>query len=395
MQCQPYRTGNSKGNLMNSQTNEPDKAPEVRSIASRPDLAVKNRWLGVAISGSFVLAICYTLYFARELLLPIALAMLFTLLLQPIMRGFKWLHLPAPVGALIIVLGLLGGIGIGVYRLAAPATTWLHKAPESMHALEQKFSKLAKPLQRVKKATEKMQQAASGAGSETEVEPGSQKPRQVTIKKDLLGNSELWSGTENFVVSAVATIILLYFLLAAGDLFLRKTVRVVPRLRDKIMAVEVVQEIESEVGRYLLAISLINFGLGCAIAIAMYLLGLPDAPLWGVMVMLLNFMPYVGATISIIVMSAVALLTFDDVGHALLVPAIFLALSIAEGQFITPMLIGRHLTMNPVAIFLALLFWGWLWGPAGLLIAVPMLVAFRIICAHVESLAAFGEFLGR
>jgi predicted PurR-regulated permease PerM len=381
---------------MNLQTKEPDqpaRSEAVEAAASEPDLLVNNRWLGIAIFGGFVLAVCYTLYFARELLLPIALAMLFALLLRPVMRGFRWLHLPEPAGALIIVLGLLVAIGVGVYLLATPATEWLHKAPASLPKLEQKFSELAAPLQRIKKATEKMQQAASGVGAAPE--PGTREPREVTIKTNFLGSSALWSGTENFVVSAVATLILLYFLLAAGDLFLRKTVRVIPRFRDKITAVEVVQEIESEVGRYLFAITLINFGLGCAIAVAMYLIGLPDALLWGVMVMLLNFMPYVGATISLIVLSAVALLTFDDIGHALLVPAVFLACSVAEGQFITPTLVGRHLTMNPVAIFLALLFWGWLWGAAGLLIAVPMLVAFRIICAHVESLAAYGEFLGR
>ncbi|HET8610793.1 MAG TPA: AI-2E family transporter [Burkholderiales bacterium] len=380
-------------NLQNKESDQPAPPKPVEAAAGEPDLLVNNRWLGIAIFGGFVLAICYTLYFARELLLPIALAMLFALLLQPVMRAFRLLHLPEPAGALIIVLGLLVAIGVGVYLLATPATEWLHKAPASLPKLEQKFSELATPLQRIKKATERVQQAASGATAEPE--PGTRKPREVTVKTSLLGSSTLWAGTESFVVSAVATIILLYFLLAAGDLFLRKTVRVIPRFRDKVTAVEVVQEIESEVGRYLFAISVINFGLGCAIAAAMYLIGLPDAPLWGVMVMLLNFMPYVGATISLIVLSAVALLTFDEIGHALLVPAVFLACSIAEGQFITPTLVGRHLTMNPVAIFLALLFWGWLWGAAGLLIAVPMLVAFKIICAHVESLAAFGEFLGR
>ncbi|HET7237387.1 MAG TPA: AI-2E family transporter, partial [Terrimicrobiaceae bacterium] len=189
------------------------------------------------------------------------------------------------------------------------------------------------------------------------------------------------------------TVVLLYFLLASGDMFLRKLVRVLPRLKDQKHVVEIARTIQSDMARYLSTITYINLGLGIATTISMYLLGMPNPVLWGVMVAIFNYVPYVGASTSLLVLTAVAFFTFDEISHIVLVPAVFFSLTVLEGQILTPILTGRRLTLNPVVIFVSMLVWGWLWGVVGALMAVPILMTFKICCDHIESLSAIGEFL--
>jgi predicted PurR-regulated permease PerM len=155
------------------------------------------------------------------------------------------------------------------------------------------------------------------------------------------------------------------------------------------------RQAESDVSRYLVTVTLVNLGLGAFTALAMFALGMPNPMLWGALAALANFIPYLGAMSTTAVLAIVAAVTFDEVSAIVAPPAVFLLLTTFEGQFVTPMLLGRRLTLNPVVIFLALLVWGWLWGVAGVLMAVPLLAAFKIMCDHVPSLAAVGEFLGR
>ncbi len=187
---------------------------------------------------------------------------------------------------------------------------------------------------------------------------------------------------------------MLYFLLASGDLFLRKTVRLIPTLRNKIQAVEVGREFQRELGRYFFTVSVINAGLGIATTIAMQSLGMPNAFLWGAMAMLLNYNPYLGPITSLAVLSMAAVMTFDDVARIWLVPVIFLALILLEGQLIQPIVVGLRLRLSPVMVFIAFLLLGWLWGIAGMFIAVPILVTLKGICDHVGRFAALGEYLG-
>ena len=340
----------------------------------------------VAPTGLFILAVFYTLYFARAFFVPVILAVLLNFLLWPLVRGLKKLHVPEVLGAALVLLGLLLTVGYGVYLLSEPAMAWAAKAPQSLQQLERKLRTLRKPVDQVSKAAEKVEEIARVKNDK--------KIPEVELKRP--GVTEvLLSGTQSFIAEVLVVCILLYFLLASGDLFLQKLVKVLPRLQDKKRAVEIIRETEEHVSTYLLTITLVNAGLGAATGLAMYFLGMPNPLLWGVMVGMLNFIPYLGATVNLIVLTLVAILTFGELRRALLVPAVFFGLATLEGNFITPMILGHRLTLNPVVIFITLIFWGWMWGIPGALLAIPMLSVFKIICDRIEPLAPIGEFLGR
>lgn len=337
------------------------------------------------LTGLFVLAIFYTLYFTRDVLLPIVLAILLTLVLTPAMRLLVRLRVPRPLGAALVVAALLGLLGFGVNLLFDPAAQWLAKAPDTFRDIERKLRNFKRSVERVSKAAEKVEEIAK-------VDPAGKAPA-VTVATEPTLMRRILAGTQHALIAAASTIVLLYFLLAAGDMFLRKLVKVMPTFANKKKAVGVARTVQDEMGSYLFTITCINTGLGIATGVAMWLLGMPNPALWGVMAAVFNFVPYLGALTSLIVLSFVAVITFDGVAQALAVPATFFALTVVEGQILTPIITGRRLTLNPVVIFLAMLFWGWLWGMIGALIAVPIVMTFKIICDHVESLAPLGEFL--
>lgn len=339
----------------------------------------------VFLRGLFVLAIFYTLYFARVIVLPIVLALLLTLILSPVIGLLKRLGMPEPLGAAVVVAALVSLLGFGVYSLIDPASAWIDRVPGTMEQVENKMRGVRKSVRAVTKAADKVEEITSG-----EAKPPA-RAQVVTPKPSLI--SRILTGTQNLLVAAAATIVLLYFLLASGDMFLRKLVRVLPRLTDKKHAVGIARTIQSDMARYLFTITCINLGLGVATTIAMYLLGMPNPVLWGVMVAIFNYVPYVGASTSLMVLTAVAFVTFDEISHIVLVPAVFFSLTVLEGQIISPILTGRSLTLNPVVIFVSMLVWGWLWGVVGALMAVPILMTFKICCDHLDSLSAIGEFL--
>ncbi|MDB5887295.1 MAG: hypothetical protein JWM03_167 [Rhodocyclales bacterium] len=341
----------------------------------------------VSVTGLFILAVLYTVYLARPFLLPVILALFLVFVLRPPVRILNQrLRLPLPLGAALIVFGLLGALGTGVAVLADPAMNWIERAPSSLHDIDQKIGRLKRSVQNMQRATQRIDDL-------TKVDPSS-RVREVAMARISFG-SMLLAGTQAFMLSAFSVVILVFFLLASGDLLLRKVVKITPSLRDKIKAVEIARTVEREVGRYLLTLTGINLGLGLATTLAMFALGMPNALLWGAMAFALNFIPYLGATIAMCVLSLVAVLTFDQIGHALLVPTVFLAITAIEGQIVQPFVIGRSFSVNPVLVFLSLLFWGWMWGVAGMLMAVPILVTFKVLCAHIESLASIHEFMDR
>lgn len=342
----------------------------------------------LALSGLLLIAVLTILHLARDVVLPVVAALILSLLFLPVVRGLKKLHIPASLGAAIVVLGLLAGFLAGIYTLAAPARDWLDKAPQALREVGDKLSYFTGQVSDVSKATAKMRDATDDMTGNGEAQP-----REVTLNTSTVA-ADMLDGARTFSLSAASTLLLLFFLLASGDLFLRKTIAATPLLADKRRAVDIAEQVESAVSRYLLAVTLINVALGAAVALALYLLGVPNPLLWGVMVAVLNFVPYLGEITILIALTLVGLLAFDDVWRGLAVPGIFCVLSAAERYLITPTIVGHQLSLNPVVIVLSVLFWGAMWGVAGALLAVPILVTLKVLCDRIERLKVFGDFLG-
>ncbi|MEY2579205.1 MAG: hypothetical protein QOI49_2029 [Verrucomicrobiota bacterium] len=338
----------------------------------------------LALTGLFVLAVFYTMYFMRAMLLPLVLALLLSYLLVPLVRGLARLRIPPHLGAGIVLLALIGAIGYSVSRLSEPAAGWIEKAPYSLQQLKQKLVPLKKPMEKVAEATGEIDKLTSP-------EEPQAKPQTVVVKKSPL--AEVFTQGPEFVASAVVMLILLYFLMAYDGVFLNKIIRITPRLGDKKRAVSIMREIEIQISRYLLTITAINICLGFAVGTTVHFLGMRNPIMWGVMVAMLNFVPYLGALTGIICMTLGAVLSFDSLGYALVIPASYLVIAVLEGNFITPMVLGRSLTLNPVIILIALAFWGWMWGISGMILAVPILATFKIFCDHIEPMAPVAEFM--
>ena len=202
-----------------------------------------------------------------------------------------------------------------------------------------------------------------------------------------------WTGT--LLVGIGETLVLVYLLLASGDLFLQKLVRVMPTLSDKKRAVEVSHEIQQNISNYLFSVSLINIGLGIVVSAGLYFMGVPDAAMWGMLVAVLNFVPYFGPVTGVVLLAAVGLLTFDTLWQGLLPPAWYLLLHLLEANLITPVLLGRRFTLNPVVIFVSLIFWMWLWGVPGALLSVPILVSIKVVCDRVPAMMPVSQLLSR
>ncbi|MFI4882149.1 MAG: AI-2E family transporter [Phycisphaerales bacterium JB064] len=364
-----------------------------REHESPPDLTRLGKMLGgpldvrsIMLTGLFVLAVIAAVYVAKPILVPMVLAILLAIMLGPVVRWLRWsLRIPSPLGAAVVLLVVVGGFGVAAYFLSEPATVWLQDMPSEMREMERKFRGFRERVEGLRQASEQVE-AITKPSEDDAVEV---RVSKATITPFLLGQT--WYIGAN----AFLTLGLLYFLLAADDLFLVKLVRVIPKFENKKLAVEVVHQVHHDVALYFVTITLINAGLGVAIGTAMWLLGVPNPLLWGIAAAVLNFIPFAGAIVGVLAVSVVAAANFEHVGQILLVPAVYYTLTTAEGSFITPMILGKRLVLNPVVIFLSIMLWGWMWGIPGIFLAVPIMSAIKITCDNIEPLRVVGEFLGR
>jgi predicted PurR-regulated permease PerM len=336
-----------------------------------------------AIVGIFALLVFYFLHFASPILIPIITALLLSMLLAPFVRLLEWIRVPRTLGSLIVVLATAGALlGIAA-SLRGPAQSWLTD-PQRSSRLEEKLRPMTALFEKLRYATEQLGKTAAPSDG-----PPIQK---VEVARP--GLSGLLSTGSGHVTSTIVAIIgLLYFFLVSGDTFLRKLVLVTPSLKDKKRAVEIVRNIETDISFYLVMVTAINVTTGLIVMATAAVLGIPDPFLWGALAAVLSFAPYVGEFAIVILLILAGILTFDSLLQALVAPAIYFVLMTICWQGLVPFVVGRRMTLSPVAVFIMIIVLGWMWGVVGALVAVPVLASVKIICDRIASLRPIAEFL--
>jgi predicted PurR-regulated permease PerM len=335
-----------------------------------------------ALTGLFVLACLYTIYLARPVLLPLTLGLVLDFLFRPAVRAMRRARIPEAVGAALVILVLCGGFVLSVYQLSGPASVWLAKAPRSLPQVEARLRKVLRPVERVSETAAQVDRITN---------PKDDMP-EVQMKEPGWG-ATLFGGTQTFLETAAVVLTLLFFLLASGDLFLRRVIALVGGPKDRSRAGELALEIERQVSRYLYASTGINVVFGVVTAIAMHALGLPNAVLWGVVAGLTSFIPYLGGLIAAALIGMAGLLTFTDTAPVVTIVLVFLILDTLKGYILYPLVMGRQFTMNTVMLFVALTFWWWAWGILGALLAVPLMAILKIFSERIDVLAPVAKLL--
>jgi len=335
------------------------------------------------LGGIFTLLLLVTLHEASSIVVPIALAFVLKLVLHPVLRRLSKWHVPRTLSAIIIIATLATGLVGLATLLSGPASSWAEKIPDSVPQLKERFSFIKRPVEKTQQILVQADDLTKGMGP---------KVQAVAVQGTRLSD-KLFTGTQAFAGGLFTTMLVLFFLLAAGDTFLRRLVEILPRFRDKRQAVDISQQVEEDISTYLLTITAMNAAVGIATSIIMQLYGVSDPLLWGFIAFMLNYIPIVGPMLATALFAMVGMLVIDNMWAALSPAALYFAVHIIEGSVITPLLLARRFTLNPVLIILSLVFWSWMWGVAGAILAMPMLAITKIICDRIERLQAVGHFL--
>jgi predicted PurR-regulated permease PerM len=330
------------------------------------------------------LAVLAVIYVASPIILPVVLAFVLQLILQPAVRLLERIHLPRAVGAILAIVLVIGALAGFVAALSVPAATWAEKLPQGLPRLEAHMVILKRPIEVVQGAIQQAEHITDAPGK---------KDSSVSVRRDLGLTSVLFAGTRAVLDGLFTTVLVLYFLLVAGEIFLRRIVEVLRNFADKRQAVDICQQIETDISAYLLTITAMNAAVGVATALVMYACGLGDPLLWGAAAFLLNYVPILGPLFGVGIFLLVGMLSFDSLWWALLPAALYFGIHLVEGETLTPMLLTRRFTLNPVLVILSLVFWFWMWGVPGAILAVPMLAVLKIVSDRVRPLKALGHVL--
>ncbi|MEI9423703.1 AI-2E family transporter [Mesorhizobium sp. Cs1299R1N1] len=353
-------------------------------VATRADARADTRLMRSLLIGIFLFMTVYALYFARAFFMPVMLAFLLTLTLTPIVRLLRKRGIPEVISATLLVLVSIFVFASAGYVLSGPVIDLINNTSSIGQQLTERLAQLRRPVERIMDIAHQIEGL-----TETSQEPG--------VQKVAVAQSGFLSSAASNILSAGTSLTIIFvlslFLLASGTMFYEKIIQSFASLTEKKRALRVVYDVEREISHYLLTVTTINIGLGTVIGLGLWALGMPNPLVWGAAAALLNFLPYVGAMITFVLVTVIALISFDTIAYALLAPAFLVLCDIIEGQFVTPMVVGRRLEINAVAIFIAIAFWSWLWGFVGALMAVPLLVVVKVFCDHFKSLSHVGNFL--
>ena len=331
------------------------------------------------------LAVGYTLWAAQDLLLPVLLGMFFALVGNPIIRFLQRLHVPRFVAALVLVVGGITGAVVLGNQLVVPASDWFRDVPKELRELTPKLRQLAKPVQDANLAAQNIARAAGGESAK----------RVQVVRTQVDDPYKILTTTPRLLASILAVVLLTFFFMVYGEQLQRHAIALLPGRQKKKFTVEILHSIEREVSRYVLTISVINTLMGLLFAGILFALDvpLPEALLWGTLVAILNFAPYVGPLIGMGLMLLVGFVSYKDPWMSVLPAAIYLVLHTLEGQIITPIILGKRMALSPLVLILALMLFGWLWGIIGLLLAVPLLVCVKLVLARVEGMEGWARLL--
>ncbi len=336
-----------------------------------------SRLLGVLV----LMVVLYTCYFASGLLVPLVMAAFFATLLSPLINRAPLRWLPRGMAAMILVAGLVGSLGAVTVFVAPPAAEWTRNVPFLLRDAAPKLQAMVEPFRDARRASDSLDQITGDGDDDIE---------RVVIRPP---TTDLLSATPKVLGSVLAVLLLTFTFLVYGDDLLTKLLQLRRTRAQKRLTADIVQQIQSDLSRYVLTLSATSAVLGGVTALYLWYLGAQDPLLWGVLAAALNLTPIAGPLVMATLLTLVGLSQFDTVGAALLLPVGYVVFNALESNLLTPMLLGRTMRINPLAIILWLLLWGWLWGVVGLLVAVPMLVCLKIIASRVEAWQRWAKLL--
>lgn len=354
----------------------PSETVDVAVVAEHP---TRNRLL----AGILALLLLHACAVAAVLVVPLLLAVLLSLMLSPAVRflcDWKFPRVLAVVLVMVLTLTLVGSLFAG---LARPARDWAEQVPRSISRIERALSALRPPL---REATEAGEQIAKL----TDIDGETGLQRVVAAGPSRM--TQMLQATPAMLGSLIATLVLIFIFLVKGDGLLRKLVELAPALHLKKDIVIATRSAQSELSTYIITITAINATLGLLLAAALWGLGVDSPLLWGGIAAIVNFVPFVGPMLVIVILTVVGFGQYDSVLPALAVPAAFVLLNALE-ELVTPQIVGRRLALDPVMVFLALMLCGWLWGPAGLLLAMPLLTCLRIVAERIPNWSPLAKLL--
>ena len=341
----------------------------------------------ICLSILAALAICVALAMGQTFLLPIAVALVFSVILAPLCSRIEWFRIPRPVAALLTLI-VAGGIAYLAFSLIAqPAANWMENAPQTIQRAERQLRKLQEPLKPFTDISKEMQ--------DIQIVPQTPTPasRTVVVQQPGLAQSVL-ASVQTAVVQTGFIFILCYFFLITRGEFRMKFIAFQPTLRERVRAARVFRDMEKRVSGYIVTFSMINIVVGVGTGLACWQLGLPEPLMWGGLATMLNFIPFLGPAIMMGLLGLAGLATFNTLVEASFPVLAFMGISFLEANLITPTIVGRRMTLNPLAIILVVSFWIWIWGPVGGVIALPLLIMFKVICDHTPALRVVGALIG-
>jgi predicted PurR-regulated permease PerM len=339
-----------------------------------------------------MLAVVYTLYFAATIILPFVLALVLTALLGPPLQFMtRKMRIPRVIASLFLILALFTVVWTAGYAVAVPASGWIAKIPQSLPTLMEKLSFLQRPIKLFEQGLQASQHLIAQDSQKQVIEV-----KQATdVSGSMLGiGSTVLAGGRAFLGQGMTVMLLLFFFLASSESLLRRIVEILPHFDDKRRVVSIVSETEESISHYLLTVSMMNGFVGILAGLAVWLLGMPDPLLFGATAFILNYVPILGPLTGVVIFFFAGIFSFPTVWLALIPAAIYLGIHILEGEIITPMLLARRFTLNPIMVISSLIFWDWLWGIPGALLSTPLLAVIKIVCDHIDVLAPVGHLIG-